>query len=224
MHPDFKPHVAKLLLLPVTLIEPLPVNPTTDNLMPAAATTPITLDLRRLKLTDIDGIMAIESRSFGRFHWSASAFEQEMNNHLARYWVLTGQTHNENPTLSDQVLGYLGYWLVYDEVHITTVAVAPASRGQGLGELLVAKAIDQAQSHSARTITLEVRRSNQAAQTLYGKYGFMVLGIRPQYYQDNREDALIMTNEDLVSESFRQQFNGLKQQLFKRLNGQIDRF
>jgi [ribosomal protein S18]-alanine N-acetyltransferase len=182
--------------------------------LPVATTLPLSLELRRLKLSDVDGIMAIESTSFGRFHWSASAFEQEMNNHLARYWVLTGQTAVDS---ANQVLGYLGYWLVFDEVHITTVAIAPSQRGHGLGELLVAKAVDQAQGHSARTITLEVRRSNQAAQYLYGKYGFHLLGVRPQYYQDNREDALIMTNEDLMSEDFRLRFKALKQTLLQRL-------
>jgi [ribosomal protein S18]-alanine N-acetyltransferase len=178
------------------------------------------LHLRRLKLTDIDAIMAIESTAFGRFHWSANAFEQEMSNHLARYWVLTAKPTDPLNADTTRLLGYLGYWLVFDEVHITTVAVDAQYRGQGLGELLVAKAVEQSQGHSTRTMTLEVRRSNQAAQQLYAKYQFAVLGIRPQYYQDNQEDALIMTNEDILSEPFRQHFSQLKHALFNRFQGQ----
>jgi [ribosomal protein S18]-alanine N-acetyltransferase len=174
-----------------------------------------TLTLRRLKLADITAMMAIESTSFGQFHWSAQAFEQEMANHLARYWVLLQQT----PAGADSLLGYFGYWLVFDEVHITTLAIAEAHRGQKLGELLVAKAVEQTQTHSARVVTLEVRKHNHVAQHLYSRYGFDIMGIRPGYYQDNHEDALIMTNPDVLDPDFRPRFASLKQQLFTRLTG-----
>jgi [ribosomal protein S18]-alanine N-acetyltransferase len=191
---------------------------THPNLPPPPNSVALATNLicRRLKTADIPSIMAIESVSFGRFHWSAQAFEQEMSNHLARYWVLT---HQPDGYVAPLLAGYIGYWLVFDEVHITTVAISPDHRGMGLGELLVAKALELGQGHSARMVTLEVRRSNTVAQNLYTKYGFVILGTRPQYYQDNNEDALIMTNADILAPAFRANFKQRKAQLFERLKG-----
>jgi [ribosomal protein S18]-alanine N-acetyltransferase len=172
------------------------------------------LVLRRLRLTDIPAIMAIEPEAFGRFHWSAKAFEQEMNNHLARYWVLC-----TSEALSDQLLGYFGYWLVVEEMHVTTLAIAAEQRGKHLGALLIAKVLEQACNHTAAMVTLEVRRSNIAAQHLYTKYGFEVMGVRPHYYQDNGEDALIMTVQDTLDEANRARYTHCKTQLTERFEG-----
>jgi ribosomal-protein-alanine N-acetyltransferase len=91
-----------------------------------------------------------------------------------------------------EIIGYGGMWLILDEAHITNVAVRVSSRGNGVGEKLVHFLIDEASKSGARSMTLEVREGNIAARSLYEKMGFFVEGIRPKYYQDNKEDALIM--------------------------------
>jgi ribosomal-protein-alanine N-acetyltransferase len=80
-----------------------------------------------------------------------------------------------------------------DEAHIVAIAVREAYRRRGLGELLLAEAIDLALANQQDCVTLEVRRSNLAAQSLYEKYRFLKVGVRRRYYSDNNEDAIIMT-------------------------------
>lgn len=97
------------------------------------------------------------------------------------------------PRPAPRVLGYGGLWLWLDEAHISTIAVHPHWRGQGLGELLLVAMLERAIKLKAAQCTLEVRVSNEVAQNLYKKYGFEVTGIRRRYYRDNSEDAYIMT-------------------------------
>ena len=90
-----------------------------------------------------------------------------------------------------------------DEAHITTFAVHPRYRRRRIGERLLLALIDLSADRHAREATLEVRLSNIAARRLYEKYGFRPVGIRPRYYSDNQEDALIMTTEPLSSPAMR---------------------
>ncbi len=94
-------------------------------------------------------------------------------------------------------MGYLGLWYMVDEAHIVAIATHPAYRRRGIGERLLARALELARERDAKTVTLEVRVSNEPAQRLYEKYGFRRVGLRPRYYTDNGEDALIMTTPPL---------------------------
>jgi len=120
------------------------------------------------------------------------------------------------------VVGYGGIWLTVDDAHITTIAVAPQYRGQGLGELLLNGLIDQALDMQAAVMTLEVRVSNVVAQNLYTKYSFQVVGRRPRYYTDNGEDALIMTTEPIRTPEYRTLLSELRRKLFARLRHQAE--
>ena len=91
-----------------------------------------------------------------------------------------------------KVIGYAGYWLVAGEAQITRVAVAEGERERGLGTRLTAALIHLAWNEGADAITLEVRQSNTAAQKMYLTCGFRAEGVRPGYYADNHEDAVIM--------------------------------
>ncbi len=115
------------------------------------------------------------------------------------------------------IIGYGGLWLTVDDAHITTIAVDPQQRGQGLGALLLNALIDYAYELSANQITLEVRASNLVAQQLYRKYGFETAGKRPRYYTDNGEDALIMWTEPIATPAFRSRLAELRRELFARL-------
>jgi ribosomal-protein-alanine N-acetyltransferase len=132
---------------------------------------------------DIDQILEIEHASF-TLPWSRDAFYNEMHhNKFAVYIVIE---------VEGKIIGYCGAWIVIDEAHITNVAILPEYRGRKLGEALMEKMISVARSMGARSMTLEVRVTNNIAQSLYRKLGFQKGGIRKNYYSDNQEDALIM--------------------------------
>ena len=115
------------------------------------------------------------------------------------------------------VLGYSGLWLMVDEAHIATIASHPEWRGRGVGELLLLNMLRVAQQIQAINTTLEVRVSNQAAQNLYRKYNFEEVGRRKAYYQDNREDALIMTVTVFQTQAYAERLDVLEEDLRARL-------
>lgn len=119
---------------------------------------------------------------------------------------------NNELTLSNEyITGFIGFWVIADEAHITSIAVRESYRRQGIGELLIISAINLATELKARTITLEVRISNTIAQSLYTKYGFTQVDIRRGYYVDNKEDGLLMSTQDITTTAFQKQFQQLKQ-------------
>ena len=106
-----------------------------------------------------------------------------------------------HPT-EELIAGYLGLWAVIDEGHITSVGVRKTHRGQGIGELLIIGAVEASKLLNCRTVTLEVRVSNEVAQNLYKKYGFKIVGRRKRYYSDNQEDAYLMTTDPIDTPEF----------------------
>jgi ribosomal-protein-alanine N-acetyltransferase len=118
------------------------------------------------------------------------------------------------------IIGFAGLWLMVDEAHVTTIAMHPQYRRQGLGEFLLVNLIDIAHSIGAKWVTLEVRVSNYTAQNLYRKYGFHEAGLRHRYYSDNQEDALIMWTDEINSPNYKQKFQALKSKLLTRLEAQ----
>jgi ribosomal-protein-alanine N-acetyltransferase len=117
----------------------------------------------------------------------------------------------------ESIVGYAGMWLMLDEAHVTTIAVDPAYRGEGLGELLIVSLLERAMELSANETTLECRVSNHVAQALYRKYTFRDAGIRKRYYSDDGEDALIMTTQPLDSAVFQEVFEANREKLVSRL-------
>lgn len=140
-------------------------------------------------MEDIPQIIAIEKMSFPT-PWSSYAFSCELcDNEFAFYLVLTPADDQS------KIVGYGGMWIIIDEAHITNIAIAPAYRGKLLGEFLMKSLMELAKSKRARRMTLEARVSNRIAQKLYEKMGFKSAGIRPGYYIDTHEDAVIMWKE-----------------------------
>ena len=101
-------------------------------------------------------------------------------------------------------------WLMVDEAHITTFAIHPAWRRKHIGERLLLAFVDLAVDRGATEATLEVRLSNLAARRLYEKYGFRPVGLRPRYYSDDHEDALIMTTERFADPRMRERIARLR--------------
>ena len=153
------------------------------------------VEIKALQLSDLDGIMSIEPAVYGAQHWSRQSFINELTNPAGCYFGAV------NPD-TQEIVGYSGFWLIQDEAHITTLAVHPEQRRQKIGERLLINNIIEARKLGANWMTLEVRVSNEAAQELYYKYAFRRLGIRPRYYQDNSEDALILWTDRLTEQKF----------------------
>jgi ribosomal-protein-alanine N-acetyltransferase len=116
----------------------------------------------------------------------------------------------------EYVVGFAGFWFVASEVHLTNIAVREECRHQGIGELLLISILDQAIELKAHLVTLEVRISNNAALSLYDKFGFTRTGLRRAYYTDNREDAVLMSLENIGSASFQRRLQQLKDAHFGR--------
>ncbi len=125
-----------------------------------------------------------------------------------------------SPVIQQYIVGFSGIWVLVDEAHITNIALRTKYQGRGLGELLLIATIDLALEHKATMMTLEVRASNQVAQNLYNKYGFVQVGIRKGYYLDNREDAVIMSTESITVPSFQVELKRLREALSEKLGDQ----
>jgi ribosomal-protein-alanine N-acetyltransferase len=153
-----------------------------------------TLQIRPMTFDDLPAVHLIERASFTT-PWPPHAYRQELaTNRLAHYLVAVRR---------GEIVAYGGVWVMVDEAHVTTFAVHPRYRRQGIGERLLLALLDLSIERHAREATLEVRLSNLPARRLYEKYGFRPVGIRPRYYSDNGEDGLIMTTEPLSDPEMR---------------------
>jgi ribosomal-protein-alanine N-acetyltransferase len=171
------------------------------------ARPPLRLRIEEMDVADLHAVQAIERASF-RTPWPPEAYRSELTtNRLATYLVVRAD---------QEVVGYGGIWMMVDEAHLTTFAVEPRWRRRGVGEHLLLALLDLALARRAREATLEVRVSNLAARRLYEKFGFRPVGIRPHYYSDDGEDALIMTTEDLDGPAMRQRLAQRRSELEAR--------
>jgi ribosomal-protein-alanine N-acetyltransferase len=141
--------------------------------------------IQPLTPADLDAVMEIERLSF-RTPWLRQAFEDELARPWARVEVL-------RDAVTGRPVAFADYWLGADELHILNIATHPEARRQGHGARLLRHILEVARRASYRTVELEVRRSNLAAQALYHRFQFRQVGIRPRYYEDNDEDAVLMT-------------------------------
>jgi [ribosomal protein S18]-alanine N-acetyltransferase len=162
------------------------------------------VSIEPMGLDDLPTVQAIEEVSFTT-PWPPHAYRSEIEtNRLAQYIVAR---------VGGRVVAYAGMWMMVDEAHITTFAVHPRWRRQGIGERLLLTLLDLARGRRAREATLEVRLSNLAARRLYEKYGFRPVGLRPRYYSDDNEDALIMTTEQLDTPRMQARIDRLREAL-----------
>jgi len=139
-------------------------------------------DIRRMAERDLAGLAGVEARCFS-IPWSRGMLEEELANPGALYLVAERD---------GELIGYAGAWIIFEEGHITNLAVDPSARRTGVGKTLLAALIEGLRGAGVHSATLEVRRGNAPAITLYRSFGFSVEGVRRGYYSDNNEDALIM--------------------------------
>ena len=191
-----------------------------------------------MRKEDIPQVNEIDREAFPTL-WPPTDYRHELANRLAHYIVACDEEErveepemkavpqkgfsglvsrlrrffsNELPSSGRQyIFGFAGFWIMAEEAHITNIAVWEKYHHQGIGELLLISLIDLATELDARFITLEVRASNTAAQSLYSKYGFTQAGMRRGYYTDNREDGVLMSLENIASAPVQANLQRLKQ-------------
>ena len=150
---------------------------------------------RRMTLEDVPQVHQIELDTF-HTPWTYQSFVDEMTtNKCARYIVAEED---------GKILGYAGAWLIFDEGHITNIAVTQEARGRGIGKGVTHELMQYAANMGVQYMTLEVRKSNIVAQSLYKGLGFIDLGVRKRYYEDNGEDAYLYVCQNMpeVQEDF----------------------
>jgi ribosomal-protein-alanine N-acetyltransferase len=145
------------------------------------------LRIRQARLTDVMAIWNIEKLSFPS-PWGLFSFVTELRNPMSTTLVAAPVSGGRK-----QIWGYLIYWLVADEMHILNLAVHPDQRRRGLARSLLAAGLSRAKEAGAACAWLEVRPSNLPAQKLYAAFGFRQVGVRPRYYSDTQEDALLFS-------------------------------
>lgn len=207
--------------------------------------------LDEMTLEDIEEVSKVEERCFTT-PWPVSAYRRELRHRRQNFYIVLRDdpdgpqrlttTPRNVPTEDDEnaripflpflrkpggrqrvpILGFAGMWVLLDEAHITTIGVEPAEQGKGFGEFLFVSLLDEAIQRRATWVTLEVRVSNQAAQTLYRKYGFTVQGRRSRYYSDNDEDAFIMWSESFREPAYRDDIERLRQGVLRRLAAEVE--
>jgi ribosomal-protein-alanine N-acetyltransferase len=205
----------------------------------------LTYTIRPMVKEDIGQVNEIDHEAFPT-QWPPANYRQELQNRIAYYLVVYDNErliNNSNPLPKEResifngllpwrkpkihsvdqllanyyIVGFAGIWMLADEAHVTNLAVRQDYRGKGIGELLLLSTVDLASELKASFMTLEVRASNQVAQSLYSKYGFAQMGVRKGYYLDNREDAIIMSTDILTSPSFQEHIHQLREALKKKL-------
>lgn len=160
----------------------------------------ISVTIKKMKQEDLDEVLKIEEQAYPNHHWSKNSFCQELTNKLAHYYcVFDAQNGN--------LAAYIGYWEIFEEAHITTLAVSPEYRNRQLAEILLITMFNDCYKQMIKYVTLEVRESNIPAISLYEKYGFTSIGQRKHYYQDNNENALIMFTENIWHDKFKTLYN-----------------
>jgi ribosomal-protein-alanine N-acetyltransferase len=150
----------------------------------ALSKVPLPFTIEPMTASDLDAVMEIERLCF-KSPWSRQVFLEEMTRDFAHLDVV-------RDVETGGAVAFGNYWLVADEVHILNIATHPEARRAGHASRLLAHMVDFARREICRYVTLEVRRSNAVAQRLYRRFAFRAVGVRPHYYAEDDEDAIVM--------------------------------
>jgi ribosomal-protein-alanine N-acetyltransferase len=189
--------------------------------------TDLSFVVEPMTVADLDQILAIERVSFSS-PWSEQSYRYEITQNTYSTMLVIRQAATSRDRVGsvlsllglgrpNPVLGYGGSWLLVDETHISTIAVHPEWRGQGLGQLLLLSLLDEGIAQGAISAALEVRVSNLAAQKLYRKFAFSIVSRQKRYYADNNEDAYIMATPPFEDSGFQSNLYERRRKLYLRL-------
>jgi ribosomal-protein-alanine N-acetyltransferase len=162
------------------------------------------IELTKMRRRHLRRVLAIEARVYPR-PWSASLFLSELAQKSSRTYLVARH--------EGEVIAYAGMMFTGLEAHITNIAVDPDFHGRKVGSRLMLRLVTEAIARGARTLSLEVRVSNLPAQSMYGKFGFSVVGVRKGYYIETKEDALVMVVEDATTNEYRLRLQTLRDEI-----------
>ena len=154
----------------------------------AATSGQVNISIERMTEHDLVEVCAIEEVS-ELSAWGWDAYHNEMQSHIDTIMLVA---RHDSKSHENRIAGFIVARLFADELHVNNVAVRPEFRGQGLGCALLQTTLNEARRRQAKTAQLEVRAANNAAQKLYQRCGFEVVGRRKNYYREPTEDALLM--------------------------------
>ena len=142
--------------------------------------------IRKMKEEDLSMIEEMEQILFSS-PWKLEDFLYEINENAF--------SHNYVVEDNNEIVGYVGLWIMYEQSQITTIGVHPKHQRKGIGQMMMEKMIEESLNNHCVTMSLEVRVSNDKAIALYKKYGFETVALRKNYYEDNHEDAYLMIKQ-----------------------------
>ncbi len=171
--------------------------------VPDAGSVP-EIELTKMRRRHLRKVLAIEARVYPR-PWSASLFLSELAQKSSRSYLVARH--------EGDVVGYAGMMFTGLEAHITNIAVDPDFHGRKVGSRLMLRLVTEAIARGARTLSLEVRVTNLPAQSMYGKFGFSVVGVRKGYYIETKEDALVMVVDDATTNEYRLRLQTLRDEV-----------
>jgi [ribosomal protein S18]-alanine N-acetyltransferase len=151
---------------------------------------------RSMKLEDIPRVHEIDVLSFS-LPWPEKSYRFELTENPTTLALVAETIPHDSGAV---VIGMAVVWIIIDEAHIATIAIHPDFRGYSFGKKLLAETLRQSIQRGAVVATLEVRENNLMAQQMYTKFGFTIVGRRLHYYQDNYEDAVLMTLDKMGSQ------------------------
>jgi len=158
------------------------------------------LRIEKLKRRDLRHVMAIESAVFPE-PWSVAVFNSELALRHGRLYRAAW----DDKTLA----GYIGFLIVDEEAHITTIAVAPTHQRFGIASKLIIDGIGTLLAQGVKHLSLEVAANNEGAQALYRRFGFIPVGVREKYYPVSGEDAIVMWVHDIDTEDYAERLDRL---------------
>lgn len=159
----------------------------------SASSVETPLSIRKMTPSDLERVIEIDRLSFS-LPWPERSFHFEVEkNEAARAWIAEVTNNDGTTSIAGMIVG----WLIVDEIHVATIAADPTHRREGIGRRLMLHLLHEAYKEGARKSFLEVRRSNEAARKMYCSLGYREDGVRPHYYQDNHEDAILMSLQEI---------------------------
>ncbi len=163
------------------------------------------INIDRMTMEDVEQVLLLERTCFGE-GWTSTPFDRELSREDCSYFLA-----KDNNTL----IGYSGSWLILEELHVIIMAVHPDYRRKKIGQKLLIELINDGLKNNAKWVTLEVKVTNMEAQRLYEKFGFSVKGRRKNYYQQDRQDALIMWTDDIGTPEYQEKLAAIENELMK---------
>src|SRR5438477_10972583 len=162
------------------------------------------VEVTPMRRRHIPAVLRIEGRVYPR-PWSAGLFLSELAQKASRAYFVAWH--------DGKVVGYGGVMILGDEGHVTNVAVDPDYHRNRVGTRLLLRLVDESRARGVRSMTLEVRRANSGAQTMYRKFGFQTVGVRRGYYVETGEDAYIMWSEGVATEEYAKRLDGIRAEM-----------